>query len=95
MPQTSALAHWADATNLEFWELLATFSSQNAGVIPPTSTYVQLIAIISSKHRTIFTVKQLCSRYQRFRKDCVLFTSVKSDFGLGWDDALQNVTCEE
>ena len=82
---TCSPTHWTDATNLEFLELLAGFSSQNAGVTP---TYAQWVSIIFAKHRTLFQIKQLRSRYQRFRKDYMLFTGVKNDSGLGWDDAL-------
>ena len=81
--------------NLELLELGATFASQKAGVIPPISTYVQWIATISAKHGEIYTVKQMRSRYQRFRKNYLLFIGLKSDSGLGWDDALQTVTCPE
>ena len=88
MPQTHSPTHWTDATNLEFLDLLITFSNQNTGVIPPTSIYVQWIAIISAKHGTLFEIKQLHSRYQCFRKDYMLFIGVKNDSGLGWDDAL-------
>ena len=77
MSWISSPAHWTDATNLEFLELLASFSSQNACVIPPTPTYSQWVGIISTKHGTLFEIKQLLSRYQHFRKDYMLYTGVK------------------
>ena len=82
-------------TNLELLELGVAFASQQANAIPPTSTYVQWIATISTKHGTVYTVKQMRSRFHRFRKDYLLFIGLKSDLGLGWDDALQIVTCLE
>ena len=95
MSRTSTPAHWTDVTNLELLELGAAFASQHAGAIPPTSTYIQWIATISAKHETISMVKQMRSRFQRFRKDYLLFIGLKNDSGLGWDDALQSVTCED
>ena len=88
MPRTSTPVHWTFEATLEFLELLATFASQNAGVIPPTSTYVQWTSILSAKHAYIFMVKQLCSRYQRFRKVYNIFIGMKNDSSLRWDDAL-------
>ena len=93
MSQTSTPVHWTDATNLELLELGAAFASQKAGAIPPTSTSVQWIATISAKHGELYTVKQMRSRFQCFKKNYLLFISLKSDSSLGWDDKLQTVTC--
>ena len=88
---TSTPAHWSNAANLEFLELLAAFCSQQAGLKPPTSTYIQWIAIFSAHHAFQYTVKQLQTRYQRFRKVYNLFMGMKNDLGLGWDEELQTV----
>ena len=92
MPCTSTPTHWTPEATLEFLELLAAFASQNGGIIPPTSTYVQWTAILSPKHTHDFTVKPLRSRYQCFRKVYHLFMGMKNDSGFGWDDALQMVS---
>ena len=92
MPRTSGpAAHWFDAANLEFLELLAAYFSHKAGLKPPTSTYMQWAVTLSSHHAFQYTVKQLQTRYQRFRKVYHLFMGVKNDLGLGWDEELQMV----
>ena len=88
-------AHWSDAANLEFLELLAAYSSHNAGLKPPTDTYMQWAVTLSSHHAFQYRVKQLRTRYQRFRKVYHLFMGMKNDSGLGWDEALQMVQCPE
>ena len=96
MPRNSGpAAHWSDAANLEFLELLDAFSSHNAGMKPPTDTYTQWAATLSSHHAFQFRVKQLRTRYERFRKVYHLFTVMKNHSGIGWAEALQKVTCPE
>ena len=94
-PDSGPPAHWSDAANLEFLEMLVVFSTHNGGMIPPTDTYRQWAATLSSHHAFQFRVKQLRSRYQRFRKVYHLFMGMKTASGLGWDEALQKVTCPD
>ena len=51
--------------------------------LPPTTTYAQWVGNISTKHGQLFEIKQLRSRFQRFRKAYMIFTSIKNDSGLG------------
>ena len=96
MPRDSGpAAHWSDAANLEFLEMLAAFFTHNGGMIPPMDTYRQWAATLSSHHAFQFRVKQLRSRNQCFRKVYHLFMGMKTASGLGWDEALQKVTCPE
>ena len=92
MPRTSTPAHWSDAANLEF---LDAFCSHKAGLKPPTPTYIQWTATLSAHHAFQYTVKQLRTRYQHFRKVYNLFMGMKNDLGLSWDEELQTVRCAE
>ncbi len=95
MSRTSSPAHWSDAANVEFLELLVAFCGQQAGLKPPSSTYAHWAAILYAHHGFPYTVKQLRTRYQRFRKVYRLFLGIKSDSGLGWDEEQQKVTCAD
>ena len=92
-PDSGPPAHWSDAATLEYLELLAAYSTHSAGIKIPTPTVTQWAHTLYSHHGYQFRVKQLRTRYQRFRKVYHLFMGMKNDTGLGWDETLQTVTC--
>ena len=79
----------------ELLHLLVGVSNQNFGQTPHKPTCLQWSGVISAKCGQTFDVKQMRTKYPRFRNNYLLFTAIKNDTGLGWDEKKQTVTCPD
>lgn len=95
MPPKRAKTKWIPHITEEYLHLLVDFCSQNVGQVPPKSTHYQWIGVLSAKYGQFYTLNQMRSKYQCFRKDYLDTTAIRNDSGLRWDDIKQTVTCSK